>query len=79
MHTLLNAYDDNVYGVYIVAEDNTFPLLPDNTNWSTVDLDAPYTRCTICCIEIDFPSEICSQCTQIQAVLSSIHSDLDDQ
>ena len=64
------SYDGNVYGVHIVAEDNTYPLLDDTTNWSTVDLDAPYTRCTVCDVEIDYPNEICSQCMQIQKVLS---------
>ena len=34
MHTLLNTYDD-VYGVHIIPEDNTLPLLLDNTNWSS--------------------------------------------
>ena len=75
MCQLLNTYDD-YYGVSINQEGFTYASLSDRDNWSTVDLDAPYTRCTNCHLSFEFgeisPSYLCQQCSHIQDVLSSI-------
>ena len=41
---VLNSYDDPVYGVSIESEprDRLMPILNDQKNWSTTNLDQPY-------------------------------------
>ena len=47
---LLHSYDDPVYGVNIESEPHltTVHVLPDSQNWSTIDIDHPYSRCINC-------------------------------
>ena len=66
MYKLLNVYDD-YYGLNI-QEGFAISLLNDHDNWSTVDLDAPYTQCTNCDMSLEFDdtsiSQLCQQCSQ---------------
>ena len=84
MYKLLNVYDD-YYGLNIQQEGFAISLLNDHDNWSTVDLDAPYTQCTNCDISLEFDdtsiSQLCQQCSHIKYVLSfycSSESEQDD-
>lgn len=74
MYELLNVYDD-YYGININQEGFTVTLLNDHDNWSTVDLDAPYTRCTNCDIALEvsdiYPNQLCQICSYIQSYFSS--------
>ena len=74
LQSILMSFDDE-YGLQITNEtDYSFPLLSDRLNWSTVDIDAPYSRCSVCDIQIDFPLSICSQCAYIKDFLDSIYT-----
>ena len=74
LEDILTPFDDE-YGLQIAHEsDYHFPLLPDRLNWNTVDIDAPYNRCTICDLQIHFPLSLCSQCTFIREFLDSINN-----
>ena len=75
LEDILTHFDDE-HGLNITNENNySFPLLPDRFNWSTVDIDAPYSRCSVCDALIPFPhiyTQICSQCAYISDFLDSI-------
>ena len=45
---LLHSYDDPVYGVRIDSEPLFTPMLPDDMNWSNVDVDEQYAKCIQC-------------------------------
>ena len=64
---VLNSYDDPVYGVSIESEprDRLMPILNDQKNWSTTNLDQPYSKCSICECVIDpqcTNSNLCHKC-----------------
>lgn len=74
LQEMLTPFQDE-YELQIASEsDCSFPVLSDTLNWNTVDLDAPYNRCTICDLQIDFPLSLCSQCTFIREFLDNINS-----
>ena len=76
IYKIFNVYDD-YYGININQEGFTTTLINDHDNWSTVDLDAPYTRCTICdmAVELDdiSPNLLCEHCSLIQCHLSYLN------
>ena len=88
MHDILNMYDDPMYGAFICPEDTPSRLLNDKSNWSSVDLDTPYTSCSRCDLDIEYPNKsdphksnttpLCQQCRYIVDTLSFATSD-DDQ
>ena len=77
LRDILMDFDDE-YGLQITHEnEHSFPLLPDRFNWSTVDIDAPYSRCSVCDSLVLFTHvfiTICSQCAYIRDFLESIHN-----
>ena len=80
MHEILNAYNDPMYGIYICDEYARPRVLNDKSNWSVVNLDAPYSACSRCNLHIEYPlntddPNLCWQCEHVQRVLSSIDSD----
>ena len=76
LQQILIPFDDE-YGLQITSEnDYCFPLLPDRLNWSTVDIDAPYNRCSVCDLQIEFPQLIYSQCTYIRDFIESINNNI---
>jgi hypothetical protein len=75
LQQILTPLQDDEYGLQIANEsDYSVPLLSDTFNWSIIDLDAPYNRCTMCDLQIDFPLSFCSQCTFIKDFLDSINN-----
>lgn len=47
LHDILIDIDDE-YGLQITHEnEHSFPLLSDRFNWSTIDIDAPYSICSV--------------------------------
>ena len=78
MHDILRIYDDDMYGLNIAEENNPNHVLTDETNWSTTNLDAPYTACSQCHLHIEYPesqtnhasqTNLCWQCTRITNIL----------
>ena len=80
LEKILQQYDDNRYGIHITNDSPPHLTLSDSANWSTIDLDDPYTTCSNCHIPMEYscdpeesqPPLLCSQCTYIQDFLSSI-------
>ena len=67
-YSLLQSYDDPVYGIHIESEP-TSPMLTETVNWSTADIDKPYSECTICGQTIQpIPQSTtrCSSCNEVQ-------------
>ena len=74
LRQILMYFDNEYCSFQITSEgDLSLPLLPESLNWGTVDIDAPYSRFTICDIQINHPLTLCPQCTQIQEILGSIN------
>ena len=74
LQQILTPFDDE-YGLQVTSEsDYCFPLLSDRYNWNTVDIDAPYNRCSICDLQIEFPQSMCSQCIYIREFLESLNN-----
>ena len=72
LQEILMPFDDE-YGLQITNEnDYNFPFLCDRLNWSTVDIDTPYSSCSVCDIQINLSLSICSQCAYIRDYLESI-------
>ena len=69
---------DDEYGLQITDENEySFPLLPDRVNWSTIDIDAPYSRCSVLDSLVPFTytfTPICSQCVYIHNFLESVRN-----
>lgn len=72
LQLIFASFDDDLHGLQITSEDYSIPFLTDTLNWSTVNIDAPYNRCTVCEVQIDYPLSTCSQCTHIQEILANI-------
>ena len=70
-YSLLQSYDDPLYGVQIQSEQTSVksPMLTEAKNWSTVDIDQPYSECTICgqtIYPIPYSITCCSSCNEDQ-------------
>ena len=70
MQEIMESFDDG-YGLQIASEDDCYiPHFDETSNWSTVDIDAPYHLCSICELAIISDSEnICSACTYVRAFI----------
>ena len=64
---LLLKYEDHIFGVSIEIEPLSPSMLSDESNWSTVDIDRPYTKCINCDDLIINPAlislQICPLCS----------------
>ena len=70
MQEIMESFDDG-YGLQIASEDDCYnPHFDETSNWSTVDIDAPYHLCSICELAIISDSEnIYSACTYVRAFI----------
>ena len=46
-----------MYDIYISEEDNRDHVLKDKSNWSVVNLDAPYSACSRCELNTEFNAD----------------------
>ena len=68
MRQIMESFDDG-YGTKIVPKDDCcIEPLHDSSNWSTIDIDAPYHVC-VCDLAIVQDTNVCFTCTYIQSLL----------
>ena len=93
MRDIITPYEDPMYDTSFFPEEDWFRNrhLDEKSNWSVINLDAPYTACSRCDLQIEYAvttddahktdtsSNLCRQCRHIQWVLSSIDSKSDDE
>ena len=77
MRQIMELFDDG-YGTQIVPKDDCcIEPLHDSSNWSTIDIDAPYHLYSVCDLAIVQDTKICCTCTCIQSFLDDNDDNID--